>query len=473
MGYKISIKTTSIVIVAVFLIQACKDSSSGPEPEPEPPVELQITSIEPESGTTGTEVTITGTGFDPAASQNKVVFNGAEGSVENASETELLTIVPEGASTGPVDVTVGGETANGPEFEVITTGLLEIQISNNRTDLEPDGFDISANGEIKVKAESEGVTLLELDEGTYNIEMTDIINFCELTEDSDRSVDIVAGDTTIVTYNIECQAVLNDQIVYLKHVDSIPELFVMDSDGTNQLQLTENENGSSMPDISPDGTKIAFVRDEDIYVMDADGSNVTNLTTSPERDQDPDWSPTGTEIVFSRMAENNDREIATINTDGTGLTSLTDVTYDDYISPSWSPEGQHIIYLRLGLDWKIYIMDADGSNQQLLNENITASDAFDPTWSPDGEEIAFVGRVDEGIEIFIVDSDGTNERVITDKYPDIGNPLSWSPDGTKLLYYNMDSGMFKINTDGSEEVKLLENSGSTIHAHPDWGPPVE
>ena len=69
----------------------------------------------------------------------------------------------------------------------------------------------------------------------------------------------------------------------------------MDSDGSNQTNITNNPALDFAPSWSPDGSKIAFVsfRDgnDEIYVMDADGSNQSRLTSNSADDWFPSWLP--------------------------------------------------------------------------------------------------------------------------------------------------------------------------------------
>ena len=77
--------------------------------------------------------------------------------------------------------------------------------------------------------------------------------------------------------------------------DGYGEIYVMNADGTGQTRLTNNPEGASSPDWSPDGSKIAFVRRREgnleIYVMNADGTGQTNLTNNSGNDSSPAWSP--------------------------------------------------------------------------------------------------------------------------------------------------------------------------------------
>ena len=79
------------------------------------------------------------------------------------------------------------------------------------------------------------------------------------------------------------------------------DIFVIDASGETNL-TGKNPSTDWFPCWSPDGTKIAFISDRDdndeIYVMDADGENQVNLTNSRNRDMEPSWSPDGKQIAF-------------------------------------------------------------------------------------------------------------------------------------------------------------------------------
>ena len=119
------------------------------------------------------------------------------------------------------------------------------------------------------------------------------------------------------------------------------ELYVMDADGTNIVQLTSNDVFDSAPAFSPDGTQLAFesARDSgdalalDLYVMNADGSDVRRLTADPAHDEGPIWSPDGTKIAFT-SERGGSSDIWVMNADGSGPRRLTDDPSRDE-SPDW------------------------------------------------------------------------------------------------------------------------------------------
>ena len=101
---------------------------------------------------------------------------------------------------------------------------------------------------------------------------------------------------------------------------------------------------SSCPSISGDGNKIAFVTGIDmetseIFVINSDGTGLTQLTNNTENIDNPSISGDGSKIAFtdSVYGDKTSSEIFVINSDGTGLTQLTDYPDDDYYVPSSSP----------------------------------------------------------------------------------------------------------------------------------------
>lgn len=114
-------KLASLFVLAVALIATgCSDDSTGNNGNDTP----SISSISPASGAPGTSVTINGSNFASSTSGNTVTFSGdVEATVNSASATQLGVTVPSGAQTGPVTVTVGGQSAtSSSDFTVESSG---------------------------------------------------------------------------------------------------------------------------------------------------------------------------------------------------------------------------------------------------------------------------------------------------------------------------------------------------------------
>lgn len=145
-------------------------------------------------------------------------------------------------------------------------------------------------------------------------------------------------------------------------------IYTMGASGKNEKALTIG----AYPSWSPDGKKIAFINRGktgfDIFIINVDGANLVNLTKSVEDEFFPAWSPDGKEIAFvSRKVNVNafDEKIYIMNADGGKRRKLT-VFEDSNIaeeSPAWSSDGNWIAFFRGG---SIYMIHPDGEEERIL-----------------------------------------------------------------------------------------------------------
>ncbi len=267
----------------------------------------------------------------------------------------------------------------------------------------------------------------------------------------------------------------------------------MDADGGNLRRLTNNPHADGHPSWSPDGKQITFTSERDghvmngfptdeIYVMDADGGNQQNLTNNPHDDREPSWSPNGKRIVFTSRREKNqeghfNRDIYVMDADGGNLHKLAENPLEDRY-PSWSPDGKWIVFSshreghfrgNFGITHEIYVMDTDGNNQQRLTEN--RQNDWHPSWSPDGKRIAFVSdRKGDFVnfEIYVMDADGGNQQRLTENRVFDSSP-SWSPNDERIVFGSHRDGNMEIyvmDADGGNQ-KNLTNSPN-YDALPAW-----
>jgi TolB protein len=271
-----------------------------------------------------------------------------------------------------------------------------------------------------------------------------------------------------------------DQLAYISPGNNnSTDIFRQRADGAGLLNLTDNSAYEDTFLWSPDGSQLAFLRNDSanltvsLCVMDADGSNLALLTNVTDEGIDYfAWSPDGSQLIFNAHDYNTDGlegEIYVINADGTGRTSLSGANGFN-TEPSWSPDGTYISYLRLEYPPEsapvnhIYVANADGTGQISITHDEGDTD-YNPTWSPDGTKLAFTRYFSNNTDdIFTVDADGTDlQRLTNDAYPHFSAP-QWSPDGTKLLFSSYRPDGLSIETmdaDGTDRTTLYtppENS---------------
>lgn len=267
-------------------------------------------------------------------------------------------------------------------------------------------------------------------------------------------------------------------------------IYTMNTDGTNLIELTHGDG----PSWAPDGTKILFsfglgrwLGDvTDIYIVDANGANRVNLTQGRHKvNHSPVASPDGKRIAFASYRDDN-YEIYVMDADGKNPKNLT-LHLDDDTCPTWSPDGTKIAFgLRQVREdilshSDIFVMNADGTSRINLTRNPQAFNN-DPDWSPDGNKIAYsaysnVDRVGPGnahIDIFVMNADGTQPGRLTEEAP-LNIQPSWSSDGKKIAFSRAHEDdpiycdIYMMNADGTNLVNLTQTP-LVGEWNPSWKP---
>lgn len=264
------------------------------------------------------------------------------------------------------------------------------------------------------------------------------------------------------------------KIAFASERESGRNIFVMNVDGGNPTNLTQNAFIDSVPSWSPDGTKVAFASERDgnreIYVMNADGSGQMRLTNHKDDDWNPIWSPDGWRIAFESY-RNGNWEIYVMSIDGNRQSNVTNHPGNDR-NPSWSPDGSQLAFQsdRTG-DWEIYAMNADGTRQHNLTENQARDEQ--PAWSPDGSHIAFVSNRDADRDIFLMETDGSRPIRLTNGSGKDEQP-AWSPDSKQIVFRSERDGngeIYVMDVDGRNAKNLTENLAND--RDPSWWGPAQ
>lgn len=280
---------------------------------------------------------------------------------------------------------------------------------------------------------------------------------------------------------VSAQAPMRPKIVFNSTRDGNTEIYVMDTDGKQQVRLTQHPDADFQPAWSPTGEQILFVsnRDgvDDLYLMDANGENVRRVFKKIASREQPAWSPDGKQITY--LGNKGDDWVIYIATlDGREERLATCSRSGGF--PAWSPDGTEIVFPKGGLVDKpnpLVIINLQTRRQETLQPEPQLH-MFRPAWSLDGTTIAFSHVETLGGKgpitgiLYAVNRDGNNLReIIPEKEPLSEDPV-WSPRGDELAYHRkVDKNwqIFKIDL-ASRQNKQLTSRG--INVYPDWFDPA-
>lgn len=210
--------------------------------------------------------------------------------------------------------------------------------------------------------------------------------------------------------------------------------------------ITRGDREISRPDLSPDGTRFVYRlsrrTQDDIVVINRDGTNQRDLTNDAAFDRYPRWSPDGKRIAFA-----SDRsgvyEIWIIDADGTNLRQITFTGKDGTSFPLWSPDGQRLLYRGAPHN---YVIDLNKSWTEQTPQMLPDYSAASPrlfvawNWSPDGARLAgsLNGLPTEAV-IYSFAASRYENITDLDRYP------MFLPDSRRIIY-GLENRLFIADT---------------------------
>src|SRR3989344_4825962 len=265
------------------------------------------------------------------------------------------------------------------------------------------------------------------------------------------------------------------KIAFWRVFEDYDDIALINEDGTGLQRLTTNPGQDLEPTWSPDGKELLFTSHRTggtaVWRMDSDGSNQRDITSNiVERARQADWCSNGKIVVAYRHKGDSEAGIGIIDPNGISFTSIYSEPRTVRIPgwPKWSPSCSEVAFERyVNGNWEIYTMNSDGTNQRNIPNNLIVNDQ-QATWSPDGTKMVFIsdranpGGITNGlldIDLYIMNNDGTN---ITRLTYDIGPEADpdWSNDGEKIIFAGGSTNNFHlylINENGTNMVRLTNN----------------
>jgi TolB protein len=209
------------------------------------------------------------------------------------------------------------------------------------------------------------------------------------------------------------------------------DTWAVTADGKGRTNLTRvTSGGCRSPAPSPDGKRIAFLRDnpEGLYLMDADGTNQRRLAAKGFRDFPPAWSPDGKRLAYTVV------EGGKFFLHRHDLTSGRDVRVVRGSWPSWSPDGKRLLFV--GVRDKAAVLglvSPDGADEARLTKG--PGEAWAPAWSPDGARVAYFAPRDGKVELRALTVEGKTDSLLASVEGRWWHDApSWSPDGKWLTF---------------------------------------
>src|SRR5262249_20213832 len=256
-------------------------------------------------------------------------------------------------------------------------------------------------------------------------------------------------------------------------------LFVVSADGGEVHQLTKPAAGADIsPALSPDGAMLAFVRrtstfNSGVFVMPLNRDGTTagaakQITSGVWDISTLDWTADGREILFAGSAGSGNSSLWRIARDGGAPTRFPAPTMIS-AQPTVARQSNRMVYVARQIETKIFKMPLGarpGAPSPLIEAD---GDQRDLGVAPNGQRIAFVSNRTGTKELWVSNSDGSDQTQLTFfNGPSVGSPR-WSPDGKQIAfdgYAGGSSDIYVMPADGGRPSRLTSDAANEVR--PSW-----
>jgi dipeptidyl aminopeptidase/acylaminoacyl peptidase len=294
-----------------------------------------------------------------------------------------------------------------------------------------------------------------------NLELTDIFDM-EYVSDPQ-----ISPDGSKIIYVRNYKDIMTDR--------NLSNLWMVNFDGSNNRPLTTGNHNDFNPRWSHDSKKIIFksnMSDEKMkmYVMWLDTKEIAPLTNTPHAPGQISWSHDDKQLAFTMFVPKSAESIVKMPAKPEGAKWNTPPTYIDEMT--YRADGQG--YLESGYD-QIFVLSTDGGTPRQLT--FAAYDHGAPIWSKDNKSLYFDANLRENhefepsnSEVYQLTIENGAIKTLTDRFGPDANP-ALSPDGTKIAYTGNDdtfqgyqvTKLYVMNSDGSNPQIISQDLDRDVH----------
>ena len=382
----------------------------------------------------------------------------------------------------------------------VDTGTIEVKIYTEGTD--PDSryyivLNDSDSTDVNVSPPLPDTTVVRLNvsTGVYKVELVDIAGNCSVISSNPLTGIVVnENEVTYVQFTVGCvgASVPNGIVFVRRDLGSVSQVWICDTLGQNQTQLTFHSNDCWGPFFSPDGSKILYALDSlddqqtphgKIMIMDADGTNANYLsslrTMHNLETAGATWTPDGSGLVI--YGHNISPEgpwnyfLYNLAANSLGPPLLDNTQFSPWVNPGpafQSSADNRVIFHALNGSFSpyyaIYSVDPVGTIDTVARDE-SGWGFLDPRWSPSGGKVVFIGP-GAPRSVWVVDADGNNAHEVYAPLSHDAFGATWLDDSRIGFQQINKPGLYIINDDGTGLTGIDTLGTADNFNHPHWNP---